>query len=141
MLHLDLLQLMIIKGFVNKRLVSAYDDNVFRRTEDGEILDVLKDKTFPQFVDRVLTDWKYLKYNWHWKPQYLFCDYCRINYDIIGRVESLEDDLKYIAHMNNFTNLLPENKNIFHVHPSGGDRFSPAQELSKYDLINGMTKD
>ena len=70
----------------------------------------------------------------------MHCDFCEINYDIIGRVESLEDDLMYIAHRNNFTHLLPEDKNKFHVHPSGGNRFSPAPDLFKSDLMKKNRK-
>ena len=131
---------MIIEWFSYYRIVSAYEDKVLGRSEHGEIIDGLKNKTFPQFIDHVLLEWKYRKCNEHWKPQYVHCDFCGINYDMIGRVESLEDDLKYIAHVNNFTNLLPENKNKFYVHPSGGDRFSPAPDLSKNDLIKKRRK-
>ena len=100
----------------------------------------MKVKTFPEFIDYVLNDCKSYECNEHWQPQYMHCDYCEIKYDIVGRVESLEVDLKYIAHMNNFTSLLPEDENKYHVHPSGGDRFSPAPDVTKSDLMKERKK-
>ena len=125
---------------MNYRIVSAYEDKVLGRSENGEIFGGMKNKTFPQFVDHILKEWRGHQCNEHWQPQYMHCDFCEINYDIIGRVESLEDDLNYIAHMNNFTTLLPEDRNKFHVHPSGGARFSPAPDLSKSDLMKKRKK-
>ena len=109
-------------------------------SENGEIFGGLKNKTFPQFVDRILKKWSNHQCNEHWQPQYMHCDYCEIKYDIVGRVESLEVDLKYIAHMNNFTSLLPDDENKYHVHPSGGDRFSPAPDVTKSDLMKEQKK-
>ena len=107
------------------RLVSAYEDKVLGLSENGEIFGGFKNKTFSQFVDHILKEWKSHTCNEHWQPQYMHCNYCDIDYDIIGRVETLEDDLKYIAHLNNFTSSLPTEKEKLHVHPSGGKRFSP----------------
>jgi len=123
-----------------QRIVSAYEDKVLGRSENGEIFGGLGNKTFPQFVDYILTEWTYPQCNEHWQPQYMHCDFCEINYDIIGRVESLEDDLNYVAYMNNFTTLLPKDKNKFHVNPSGGERFSPAPDNSKTDLMKNRNK-
>ena len=125
---------------MNYRIVSAYEDKVLGRSENGEIFGGLGNKTFPQFVDYILKEWTRHQCNEHWQPQYMHCDFCEINYFIIGRVESLEDDLNYIAHMNNFTTLLPKDKNKFHVHPSGGERFSPVPDISKSDLMKNRNK-
>ena len=131
---------MLTNSCLKYRIVSAYEDKVLGRSENGEIFGGLQNKTFPQFIDHILKEWRGHQCNEHWQPQYMHCDFCEINYDIIGRVESLEDDLNYIAHMNNFTTLLPEDKNKFHVHPSGGERFSPAPDLSKSDLMKRRKK-
>ena len=92
----------------------------------------MKNKTFPEFVDHVLKEWKSHQCNEHWEPQYMHCDYCDIRYDIIGRVENLENDLKYIAWKNNFTSDLVSLKDDLHVHPSGTMRFGkPSEKISK----------
>ena len=66
----------------------------------------------------------------------LIGDYCNIRYDIIGRLEHLEDELEYIAAVNNFTSDLHSVKDYLHMHASGTKMF----EISKEYLIkeNGM---
>ena len=66
-----------------------------------------------------MNDCKSQPCNEHWQPQYLHCDVCEINYDFIGHVETLEDDLKYIAHINNFSSSLKNDEHKLHLHPSG----------------------
>ena len=34
--------------------------------------------------------------NEHWRPQYLLCSPCYIDYDFIGRFEYLNDDAKHV---------------------------------------------
>ena len=69
-------------------------------------------------------------------PQYVKCDYCHIEYDITGRLEQLEDDLEYIAAVNNFTSDMHYSKDYFHMHPSG----TKPSERPEKNLIkeNGM---
>ena len=64
------------------------------------------------------------------------CDYCHIRYDIIGRLENLEDELEYIAAVNNFTSDLHSVKDNLHMHVSG----TKPLEIPKKHLIkkNGM---
>ena len=69
-------------------------------------------------MDHVVNDCKYHPCNEHWEPQYIHCNYCNIRYDIIGRVETLEDDLEYIADVNNFKSHLYRIKDGLHVHPT-----------------------
>ena len=65
----------------------------------------------------------------------MHCNYCDVRYDIIGRIENLENDLKYIALKNNFTSDLTSLKDDLHVHPSGTKRFEkpPENVLKKTD--------
>ena len=65
----------------------------------------------------------------------MHCDFCEINYDIVGRVETLEEHLKYIAHINNFTSFLPNDESKYHVHPSGIKRFTSPKDI----LFNNIT--
>ena len=39
----------------------------------------------------------------HWRPFYLRCGYCEVDYDIIGKMETFEDDLKFIFESKNLT--------------------------------------
>ena len=120
------------------RLVSAYEDKVLGLSENGEIFGVVKNKTFPEFVDHVLKEWKHHSCNEHWEPQYMHCDYCDIRYDIIGRVENLERDLEYIASVNNFTSDLHSLKDDLHMHPSGTKRFErPRKKVVKTNTVKG----
>ena len=114
------------------RLVSAYEDKVLGLSEFGEIFEVVKNKTFPEFVDYVLDECTSNRYNGHWEPQHVHCEYCDIKYNMIGRVEHLENDLKYIAFRNNFTSALSSMNSKLHIHSSRGKRFEkPRMEVSK----------
>ena len=39
----------------------------------------------------------------HWRPFYLRCGYCEAEYDVIGKMETFEDDLKFIFESKNLT--------------------------------------
>ena len=68
----------------------------------------------------------------------MHCDYCDIRYDIIGRVENLENDLKYIAFYNNFSSDLKSLKGDLHIHPSGTKRFEkPTKNISRKTYAKG----
>ena len=123
------------------RLVSAYEDKILGLSENGEIFTNLKNKTFPDFIDFVLHEWESHQCNEHWQPQYMHCDFCEINYDIVGRVETLEEDLKYIAHVNNFTSSLPNNERKFHVHPSGVKRFTATKNIQENMILDSKRKE
>ena len=90
------------------RLVSSYEDKILGLSENGEMFGGLYIKTFPQFVNYILNEWKTRNNtNEHWSPYYMHCDYCEIKYDIIGRTESFEDDLAYIAYKKHRTMITP----------------------------------
>lgn len=112
------------------RLVSAYEDKVLGLSDNGEIFQYVRNKTFSQFVDYILNEWKTHQCNEHWQPQYMHCDYCDISYDIVGRVETLEDDLGYVAFQNNFTNFVLTDKKKLHFHRSGINRSSRLDDLN-----------
>ena len=71
----------------------------------------------------------------------MHCDFCEINYDIVGRVETLEEHLKYIAHINNFTSFLPNDESKYHVHPSGMKRFASPEALQNNNIANLRIKE
>lgn len=90
-----------------ERLVSAYRDKLlgnepyYSGTVANEIKALFrKDKnftgavTFQEFVNYIVTSNKeYLDV--HWKPMSLLCDPCNIQYDILGKYETLEDDVNH----------------------------------------------
>ena len=89
----------------HNRLASCYTDKVLGRSQDGKIIKELQrfNTSFSRFVDYVLTDDFSKSKSEHWRPQFLNCHYCEINYDMIGRVETFYEDLKFIALITNLT--------------------------------------
>ena len=77
----------------------------------------IKNKTFSQFIDHVLNDIM-TPQSEHWRPQFLNCNYCGINYDVIGRIETLNKDLKYISYIND-VQFITSKDNKFEVNSSG----------------------
>ena len=88
----------------------------------------LRGKKFPQFVDYVLRDAasKCGKghncggVDAHWRPQYSRCLYCDIPYDVIGKMETFADDVRYIVTKQNLTHLIPERITGLKSHASSG---------------------
>ena len=77
----------------------------------------MKNKTFPQFIDHVLKEQASGQAE-HWRPQFLNCNYCNINYDMIGRVETLNKDLEYISHIKRLQFTASQNEKS-KVNPTG----------------------
>ena len=127
-----------------ERLVSAYKDKFSGKAKEfsriyswwfkGEI-------SFSSFVDLVLYEYQKNCYpynkqssrtrtNWsnqtcidnvnnHWQPFEFRCSYCEINYDVIGRMETWNDDLHYIIGKRGLEKVLPlEKVAISHHHAS-----------------------
>ncbi|XP_026520378.1 carbohydrate sulfotransferase 9-like [Notechis scutatus] len=90
-----------------ERLVSAYRDKLlhdepyYRTTVANEIKAMFrKDNnftgavTFQEFVNYVVTrSNEYLDV--HWKPMFQLCDPCNIHYDILGKYETLGEDVSH----------------------------------------------
>ena len=108
---------MIFLPMVFQRLVSTYEDKALGHNKNGGVLAIFKGKTFPQFIDYILSDIASLVAE-HWRPQYLNCNYCEIDYDFIGRTEDLSRDLGYIATKKNLSTLRSKQKN-FRLNHSG----------------------
>ena len=91
-------------------------------------------------MDHVVKDCKYHPCNEHWEPQYMHCNYCDIRYDIIGRVETLEDDLEYIAEVNHFKSDLDRIKDDLHVHPTFKKKVDVTEKIKRYFMQLNSTQ-
>ena len=117
------------------RLVSAYVDKALLSNERTYIK---KDKAeqklegldFSSFVNHVLSEYKesgcQKSYNLpcfnidvHWRPYNARCLYCDIPYNVIGRVETFEEDVQYILLKQNLTDIISLNASSLHTHKSG----------------------
>ena len=103
--------------------MSAYQDKVLNNDING-----LKQfrNNFPAFIDHVLESYKLSKcyqksntpcgINVHWRPYNARCLYCDISYDVIGRIETFDEDFKYILTRKKLTDLF--NRSGLHIHKS-----------------------
>nr|ACO10558.1 Carbohydrate sulfotransferase 11 [Caligus rogercresseyi] len=82
-----------------ERLVSAYENKVHRPFTNyfrSRLLrEGMRDLSFPSFVDFILSK-KPRDLNEHWSPQYMLCRPCQVDYDYIGRYETMKEDSDYI---------------------------------------------
>ena len=107
------------------RLVSAYEDKVLNNNSNNGNLKRFSNN-FPAFVDLILKQYSrsscYHKHNTpcnmnvHWRPYNARCLYCDISYNVIGRMETFDEDFKYILARKNLTDLF--NRSGTHIHKS-----------------------
>ena len=77
--------------------ISSHDRHLIRRM-----------KSFPEFMNLVLKQHYENKFiNPHWKRFSDKCQYCVIPYDVIGRMETFDEDLKYKVLKLGLENILP----------------------------------
>ena len=100
------------------RLVSAYVNKCLKMKKNCGKLSKSKDISFPKFVNYVLKEYSEsdchkhynhpcLAINIHWRPYNARCSYCDIPYNVIGRLETFEEDLRYLLLKQNLTHLIP----------------------------------
>ena len=120
-----------------ERLISAYKNkgqNYKKMKEYGFGKWYLKGPTFPSFVDEVVlkeyrrsdcykkyyktcNENKY-KFNYHWSPLSSRCSYCDITYNVVGRMESFDEDVEYIFQKTVLKQLVPVKEHHNHRNPS-----------------------
>lgn len=77
----------------------------------------MNNASFSDFVDFILNQYQesdcYKHYNRscnhvneHWRPFNARCSYCDITYNVIGRVETFDEDLRYILLKQNLTKII-----------------------------------
>ena len=52
--------------------------------------------TFVEFVDYLLST-PVTEYNDHWIPYWLHCHACEIEYDVVGKIDTIERDINFIT--------------------------------------------
>ena len=75
----------------------------------------------------------------HWKPYFAFCTPCNVNYDLIGKFETLEEDNQYIASqlgIDDYTELLrPELANRNKRGPTGSRAKQYFSQVTQEELM------
>ena len=115
-----------------ERLFSAYEDKILGNSEvitgkhfRNGIYNNSEIQKFSTFVDHVLQQYKNSScynthnsicygVNIHWKPFNARCLYCEIPYDVIARLETFDEDIKYIILKRNLTSWM--NKSGIRLH-------------------------
>ena len=98
-----------------ERLISAYKEKILKPhdyVEPNEKYGVLFKKrnslSFPEFIDLVLKDHHSGEtVNGHWDTYSKKCLHCTVPYDVIGQLETFNEDLKYIVLKLGLENILP----------------------------------
>ena len=86
--------------------------------------------SFPEFVDLVLTKHKTNFVNGHWEPFSTHCNFCEVDYDVIGKMETFSDDVKYLIKLKKLEKRIPLNKAKLSVIP-GKDNIKGAKSKTK----------
>ncbi|CAI9720334.1 carbohydrate sulfotransferase 11-like isoform X2 [Octopus vulgaris] len=111
-----------------KRLFSGYVDKIFtpqmyfllkygtyiikkfRKNPSEKSLRCGHDVTFAEFISYVIDSVKTGNMaNNHFTPMYLHCAPCEIHYDLIGHLETLQNDLQFLIKPERLKAVLPEN--------------------------------
>ena len=111
-----------------ERIVSAYKNKFLNGETVVSRQYTKKSITFPEFIDLVLDQFriqekcldspnKYICANidQHWDLFNHRCLYCDIQYDVIGKIESFNDDIKYIVLKQKLEELIPLNTTNLHL--------------------------
>ena len=146
-----------------ERLISAYKNkgqNYEKMKQYGFGKWYLKDHSFPSFVDDVVLaqyrrsdcykiyyktcNENQYKFNYHWSPLSSRCSYCDMSYNVIGRMESFEEDVDYIFQKTDLEMLVPVEEQQNHLNPSGKggenetlfylEQLTDKQKLDVYNL-------
>ena len=104
-----------------ERLVSAYKDKVLRNNgtyfwaSDNHWKKYTykhyqqwyrNDHSFPSFVHLVIEEYNASQMNGHWFPIHRTCKHCHISYDVVGHLDTMSEDLRYIILKSNLQKVL-----------------------------------
>ena len=90
------------------RLISAYEDKILQRNDPGyhprveKIREKYGNTSFPSFISYILDNGlskcnrTFCHVDGHWTPYYFRCSFCQRQYDVIGRMETFSEDLRFV---------------------------------------------
>lgn len=66
--------------------------------ENAKSLNVVRSRrpSFSEFVDYLLRE-EVHNYNDHWRPYWLHCHLCEMEFDVIGKMETWNQDVQFIT--------------------------------------------
>ena len=136
-----------------ERLISAFKEKILNphRHVPSDVkpqLKILFEKansmSFPEFIDLILTDHQECRKsgktpNGHWNTFSNMCLHCTIPYDVIGQLETFNEDLKYIILKLGLQNILPiDNIDKWQKNKSDSEAKDKKKEVAKY--LSQLTK-
>lgn len=89
-----------------------------------------KAPTFPEFVDFLLNT-EVEEYNEHWVPFYLLCTPCHLNYTIVAKTETIQEDSRYILEVlrgRGIGKSKAQTATLARIHQTGGQ---PSQSTAR----------
>ena len=120
-----------------ERLVSTYTGKVVGRNKDWLHFNL---KSFPDFIQFVLKQHKEGDMNKHVKPFVERCQYCKIPYDVIGRIETFDEDVKYIIMKNKLEDVLPLEETLGLHKNEHGKNTTEERERHSLELFSELDK-
>jgi len=100
--------------------------------------------TFLQFIDYLLRT-KIEEYNDHWRPYWLHCNVCRLDYDVFVKFETISEDTSVIEELSGLGNeklVFPwtnrmnggSNKTLEYFQPLGRERMWKLFKIYQVDF-------
>ncbi|CAG5120710.1 unnamed protein product [Candidula unifasciata] len=102
----------ILSAFKNKFAANTNSSIYFRKVFGEKIIDRYRQNplanpgrnlTFEEFINYLTDPQKQIPMNEHWEKYYKLCHPCWIQYDFIGKLETLEEDSQYILEKNSLS--------------------------------------
>ncbi|XP_027238345.1 carbohydrate sulfotransferase 11 [Penaeus vannamei] len=117
----------IVQGFRQRKkfkiLLDAGDD-----PGDGD--DYRREPTFEEFVDYLLGT-EVVDYDEHWKPMWLQCHVCDLEYDYIIKYEAFQEESEYFLRLLKERKHVPESFDLRWENKGGTDKGATLEYLSK----------
>lgn len=76
----------------------------------------VRQPTFSQFLKFIISE---KNFDEHWRPYYIECDPCGIEYDYILKLDNLHIEEKYLFKVLNVSRTIKNNKNVDNINPNG----------------------
>ena len=120
-----------------ERLVSAYMDKVVEESRWKPLSNL---KSFSEFVEFTLKQNREKNVNIHMQPFVKRCHYCSIPYDVVGRIETFDEDVKYIIIKNRLEDILPLEDTLSLHENKSGEKTKEAKERNSLKLFSELNK-